>query len=136
MSVRVNERNHGDLTVIIKAKELASYTLKVTANEKYFPKRYRLTLTDKITGKAFDIFTLLYEANEIYPTSKMEYQQRQLNQRKAMAYCRSMEALIDIAKEAFNIPVRKCEYWTKLIFNVRNLIASWYKKDRERFGEN
>ena len=135
MSVRVNERNQGDLTVIVKAKELSLHTIKVTQNENYFPKRYRLTFTDKMVAKSIDIFTLLLEANELYPHNLQEYQTRQAYQRKAMAYCRSLAAMLDIAKELFNLPTKKVEYWIKLIFSVRNLTAAWYNKDRQRFED-
>lgn len=93
MSVRANERNQGELTVIIKAKEMAAHTLRITNNEKNFPKRYRLTLTNKIVDKAFDIYTLLYEANELYPHNAAELEMRQNKQRQAMAYCRSLMAM-------------------------------------------
>lgn len=133
MSVRANERNQGELTVIIKAKEMAAHTLRITNNEKNFPKRYRLTLTNKIVDKAFDIYTLLYEANELYPHNAAELEMRQNKQRQAMAYCRSLMAMIDIAKETFDISTDKVAYWAKLIFEVRTLAAAWFKKDADRF---
>lgn len=130
MSVRVNQRGQGDLVVIEKAKELAVHTLRVTRNEDYFPKRYRLTLTDKMVNKSIDIFTLLLEANEINPNiGDRELQMRLQKQRMAMAACRTLAALIDISKTTFNLPARKCEYWMHLIFDVRNMTAAWYKSD-------
>lgn len=104
MAVRANERSQGDLDVIIKAKQMAVHTVEVTNNTNYFPKRYRLTITDKIVNKAFEIFTLLYEANEIYPRNKKEFEERQRNQRKAMACCRTLIAMIDISKILFAFP--------------------------------
>lgn len=135
MSVRVDERSQGELTVIVKAKEMAAHTLRITNNEKNFPKRYRFTLTNKIVDKAFDVYTLLYEANEIYPHNGRELEMRQNKQREAMAYCRSMMAMIDIAKEAFSLSPDKVAYWAKMIFEVRTMTAAWYKKDMERFGK-
>lgn len=133
MSVRVNDRSQGDLTVIIKAKELASHTLRITNNEKYFPKRYRMTLTNRIIEKAVDIYTLLYEANEINPKNMQELEFRQYRQRQAIAYCRSLMALMDISKETFQLPAEKCRYWASMAFNVRNLTIAWYKQDEKRF---
>lgn len=54
MSVRAGERTQGDLTVIVKTKEMAIYTLRITNNEKNFPKRYRLSVVNKIQDKAFE----------------------------------------------------------------------------------
>lgn len=82
MSVRAGERTQGDLTVIVKAKEMVIYTLRITNNEKNFPKRYRLSVVNKIQDKAFEIVTCLIEANEIYPRTKEELQFRQTKQRQ------------------------------------------------------
>ena len=76
MSVLASQRKTGDLTVIIKAKENAIYTLKVTHNEKRFPKRYRFSVTNKLQDLAIDILTNLIQANEIFPRTTEEYQHR------------------------------------------------------------
>lgn len=134
MSVRANERSQGDLDVIIKAKQMAVHTVEITNNTNYFPKRYRLTITDKIVNKSIEIFMLLYEANEIYPRNKKDFEDRQHNQRRAMACCRTLVAMIDVAKTLFHLPPDKVSYWTKLIVEVRYMTAAWYKKEHDRFG--
>lgn len=65
MNKNAGERTQGDLTVIVKAKEMCIHTLKVTNNEKYFPKRYRLSVVNKMHDKAFEIIACLIEANDI-----------------------------------------------------------------------
>ena len=40
MSTRVADRNEGDLLVVVKAKQMAVHTFRITGNEKNFPKRY------------------------------------------------------------------------------------------------
>lgn len=135
MSVRVNERNQGELTVIIKAKENAIYTLKVTHNEKKFPKRYRLTIVNKLQELAIDILTSLITANEIYPRSKEEYKHRLFMQRKAMASCRALNTMIDIASECFNVEKKTIAFWGKNVTEVRNMTVTWMNKDRNRFKE-
>lgn len=133
MSVRKNDRTEGDLTVIVKAKELAAYTLRITHNEKVFPKRYRFSMTERILEKTMNILTELIEANELYPHNKRELEARQLKQRQAMAYCRSLLTLVDICYEAFSIDTGKIEFWTRSVVEVRNLTIGWIKKDEERF---
>lgn len=135
MAVVESQRSQGDLDVIIKAKELAKHTLQVTQNEKYFPKRYRFTIANKLVDKAFDIFILLYEANEIYPQTVDEWKMRRTYQRRAMAYCRSLIAVVDICKDMFGLPSNKVAYWAKLTFEVRNKTAAWLKSDNNRFKE-
>ena len=54
-----------ELTVIVKAKQLAVYTITKTSNCKKFPKKYRFTLCDKMQIKALQIYEYLFEANQI-----------------------------------------------------------------------
>ncbi len=45
-----------DLKVIVKAKELATHTFKLTSNCNRYPKKYRHSLVDKIQIKSLDIY--------------------------------------------------------------------------------
>lgn len=132
MSTRVGDRNEGDLLVVVKAKQMAAHTFRITGNEKNFPKRYKFTLTDKIVNKSFDIYTLLYEAQEMYPHSKREYEDRLYRIRLAMAYCRSLMSMIEIAKEALDLDMKSVRYWTGLIIEVRKLGIKWIEKTVEQ----
>lgn len=42
----------GDLRVIVKAKELAVHSFKLTSNNNRYPKKYRHSLVDKIQIKS------------------------------------------------------------------------------------
>ena len=52
-----------ELKVILKAKDLAEHTLRVTSNCNRYPKKYRFSLVDKMQNKALEIYEYLYEAN-------------------------------------------------------------------------
>lgn len=41
----------GDLRVIVKAKELAVHSFKLTSNNNRYPKKYRHSLVDKMQTK-------------------------------------------------------------------------------------
>ena len=41
-----------DLKVILKAKELAAHTLRVTSNANRYPKKFRFSLVDKMQNKS------------------------------------------------------------------------------------
>jgi hypothetical protein len=58
----VGERTEGDYDILQKAKEVAGYVLRITQNEKFFPKRYRFSVTNKMQEKAMDIVEKLVEA--------------------------------------------------------------------------
>ena len=62
-----NDRAPGKYDVLVASKELAGYTLRITSNEKNFPKRYRFSVVGKIQDKALQIVDFLIMANEIYP---------------------------------------------------------------------
>ena len=52
-----------DLKVLIKAKELAVHSFKLTSNCNRYPKKYRHSLVDRIQIKSLDIYDTLLEAN-------------------------------------------------------------------------
>ena len=135
MSVLASQRKTGDLTVIIKAKENAIYTLKITHNEKRFPKRYRFSVTNKLQDLAIDILTNLIQANEIFPRTTEEYQHRLFLQRKAMASCRALNTLIYVASECFSIEKKTVAFWGRNVTEIRNMTVSWMNKDRSRFKD-
>lgn len=41
--------------------------------------------------------------------------------------------MIDICVTKFDIKKSTVEYWTKQLWNVRNLTVGWLKKDEERY---
>ena len=41
-----------ELRVILKAKELAAHTLRLTSNANRYPKKYRFSLVDKMQNKS------------------------------------------------------------------------------------
>lgn len=45
-----------DLKVIVKAKELAVHSFKLTSNSNRYPKKYRHSLVDRIQTKSLDIY--------------------------------------------------------------------------------
>ena len=96
----------GELTAVTKAKDLLNHTL----------------LQD------------LIEANEIYPRSPEEAAKRAGLQQEALTKCKVLLNLLDIALERGYIDIRRCEDWTKKILDVKNLTASWKKKDATRFS--
>ena len=48
-----------ELKVILKAKDLAEHTLRVTSNCNRYPKKYRFSLVDKMQNKALEIYMVL-----------------------------------------------------------------------------
>ena len=126
-------RNPGKNDILQAAKELAGYTLRITSNENNFPKRYRLSVVNKIQDQAVSIIDYLIMAQEIYPVSAKELDQRLLYQKQARATCRSMMTLMEIAANTFGINAGTFAYWTKMTRDVRNHTTAWIKSDIKRF---
>lgn len=134
MSKLENNRTPGKYDVLQASKELAGYTLRITSNEKNFPKRYRFSVVGKIQDKALEIVDWLIMANEIYPNTRMELERRTLYQKEARAACRSMLTLMEIAADTFGVNAGTLEHWTGMARDVRNHTTAWIKADQKRFN--
>lgn len=127
------ERSPGKYDVLLAAKELAGHTIRLTSNENHFPKRYRLSVANKIQDKAIFIADCLIMANEIYPNSALELDRRILYQKEARAACRSMMTLMEIAAATFRIDAGSLRYWVEQARDVRNHTTAWIQSDLKRF---
>lgn len=133
MSVLKSKRGESKLAVITKARELATYTVKICSNEKVFPKRYRWCITSKIVDTVLDIHANAIRANSIYVSVQEDYALRKQFQNKALSQTYSLLSLMDIAYNTFNIEDSKIEYWTGLVLETQALIRKWRNSDAERY---
>lgn len=129
------QNRHGDLTIICKAKDLVNHTLRLTNNTKLFPKKVRFTLCQRMQDITIKILHDIIAANEIYPQTPAEMKARLDLQKEVLTNCKVFLNFLDIALEQGYIDIRRCEYWTGLTTDVKNLCASWRKKDADRFRQ-
>lgn len=122
----------GELTIITKAKDLVNHTLKLTNNANLFPKKVRFTLCQRMQNITLQILHDIIAANEIYPQTAAEWKRRLDLQREVLTGCKMFLTFLDISLEQGYVDIRRCEYWTGLTTDVKNLAASWRKKDVER----
>lgn len=137
MSVPVNRRSHGKLEACSKAFELATYTLKITKNEKIFKEEFQECLTDKIIDAAIDIFALTKEANELSVRSSDDYKnyQDRINmQRKAIKCCGNLNTYILLAKPTLHLSSKRVKYWAGMTKETKALIKAWMDSDKRRFS--
>lgn len=134
MSVVEGARNKGKLEVIIKALDLADYTIKITANEKVFDPKFRAAVTDDLVAHAKDIYLICWTANNIRVTSDIEtYKKRKELQDEAIVKCTVFLGMLDIAKKVFHLETRRVTYWGNKIINCRKLIRAWRNADKKRY---
>ena len=134
MSVPEEKRKPGKLEVIIKALDLATYTIQITANEKTFNPKYHAAVTDDLINHAKEIYLICWTANNIRVTSDNEtYKERKRLQDKAIVECTTFLGLLDIAKRVFHLETKRVTYWGNKIINCRKLIRAWRDSDKKRY---
>ena len=120
MSVPKSKRGHSDMEVVTKANELATHTIHICSNEKYFPKRYRWCITAKLVDAAVDINRYIIMANSIYVGDDVEnWKLRKRYQTLGLASTYSLLSMMDIAYRTFGIEGSKMDYWTGLVITLR-----------------
>lgn len=119
-----------DLKVILKAKELATHTLRVTSNANRYPKKFRFSLVDKMQNKSMEIYEMLFEANR---TDIKAYKRDRLElQTKAITYCDELLFYIEMFHELHIINSDSMGYWSKMVSDVKHMAIAWRTKDRQR----
>lgn len=117
-----------ELQIIVKAKDLAEHTIRVTSNCKNFPKKYRFTLIDKMQVKSLNIYESLVEANRI----RLGDEEREKLQAKAITYCDELQFFIELTVRLEIITANRAEYWLGLISAIKSMTITWRKRDKER----
>lgn len=135
MSVVKSKRGEGQLLVLTKANELATYSIKICSNEKNFPKHYRWCITSKIVDAAIEISNYANMANSVYVKDSIDYQLRKQYQTKALASTYALTNMMDISYRVFGIESSRMEFWTNLVMEVQNMLRNWRKSDMERYKD-
>lgn len=119
-----------ELRVILKAKDLAEHTLRITSNCNRYPKKYRFSLVDKMQNKSIEIYENLYEANR---TDIKNYRlERSELQTKAITKCDELLFYIELSMKLNIINAKSMEYWSKMVSDVKHMAIAWRTKDKER----
>lgn len=119
-----------ELKVILKAKDLAEHTLRVTSNCNRYPKKYRFSLVDKMQIKSLNIYEALTEANR---TDLTNYKRERLElQTKSITYCDELLFYIELSYKLNIINDKSMEYWSKMVSDIKHMAIAWRSKDKER----
>ena len=119
-----------DLQVILKAKELAVHTLRITSNANRYPKKFRFSLVDKMQNKSMEIYEVLFEANR---TDVRDYKRERLELKtKAITYCDELLFYIEMSFELNIINSDSMAFWSKMVSDIKHMAIAWRTKDRKR----
>lgn len=115
-----------DLKVIVKAKELALHSYRLTANANHFPKKYRHSIVDKINIKVLNIYDTLLEANRI--DNRIHRQKRYEKISSAITYCDELLFYIELSMNLSFISKKSAEFWSKKVSDVKFMSIAWRSK--------
>ena len=118
----------GDLRVIVKAKELAVHSFKLTSNGNRYPKKYRHSLVDKIQIKSLEIHDTLLEANTINNNTHKRLRCETIT--KAITLCNELLFYIELSMNLGLLMDKSAAYWSKLCSDVKHLSIAWRTKEQ------
>lgn len=118
-----------DLKVIVKSKELAVHTFKLTSNCNRYPKKYRHSLVDKMQIKSLEIFDTLLEANRINNVTNKNLRLEMIT--KAITYCDELLFYIELSMNLEILSNGSAEYWSKMVSDVKYMSIAWRTKEKQ-----
>ena len=118
-----------DLKVIVKAKELAVHSFKLTSNANRYPKKYRHSLVDKIQIKSLEIYETLFEANRI--NNRIQKQERCETITKGITFCDELLFYIELSMNLGLLSDNSAAYWSKMVQDVKYMSIAWRTKERQ-----
>ena len=118
-----------DLKVIVKAKELAVHSFKLTSNCNRYPKKYRHSLVDRIQIKSLDIYEILLEANRINNVSHKRERCEMIT--RAITICDEMLFYIELSMMLQLITDKSAEYWSQMVRDVKYMTIAWRTRERQ-----
>ncbi len=118
-----------DLKVLVKAKELAVHTFKLTSNCNRYPKKYRFSLVDKIQNKALDIYTTLFEANRTNNGTNKRERIEKITQ--GITYCDELLFFIELSMNLEILTDKSTEYWSGMVSDVKYMAIAWRTKEKQ-----
>jgi hypothetical protein len=132
MSVPEGKRTESKLEVQTKAKKLAAYTVSICGNEKVFPKRDRWAVTNRIVSTALTIMEEVDVANDIYVSTRGDFELRRRSQTIALSSTARLLGLMELAYIKYGIDGDRIHHWTQMVFDTRELIKKWRQTDKDR----
>lgn len=127
-------RRKNPFDVIVKARNLATYTIKICDNEKIFLPEHRDT-TRLIRETATEIYLLLSQANVISIRANDTHRDEHLAKRRelkerAISNCEKLRALIELAHSLYHLKSTRVKYWSALVHDESDLIRAWMVNEK------
>ena len=119
--------SENDLKVIVKAKDLAVHTFKLTSNCNRYPKKFRHSLVDRMQTKSMDIYESLLEANRIHNVTHKRERCEMIT--RAVTLCDELLFYIELSMMLELLNDKSAEYWSKMVTDVKYMALGWRKSE-------
>lgn len=116
------------------ANEVEYKIIKMTMNEKYFPKRARFVITNKLIDSAMNVSANFNAANGIFPTSAVKLIIREIYQIIGKANIAVLEHQLNLSKRLFNIPAAVLDDIFGQISEMKKMYPNWFKAGKKMLG--
>lgn len=118
-----------DLKVIVKAKELAVHSFKLTSNSNRYPKKYRHSLCDRIQIISMDLYEALMEANRINNVTNRRERCDMIS--RAVVLCDKLLFYIELSMMLSLLNPQSAEYWSKMVMDIKYMSLAWRTRERK-----
>lgn len=118
-----------DLKVIVKAKDLAFHSFKLTSNCNRYPKKYRHSLVDRIQIKSLEIYETLLEANRISNVTHKLQRCEMIT--RAITICDELLFYIELSMNLGLLNDSSTAYWSKMVTDVKYMAIAWRTRERQ-----
>ena len=105
--------------------------VKMTMNEKYFPKRARFIITNKIIDSVMNMSNNINIANAIFPNSEDNLRIREQYQYIGKGNLESLESQLNLANRLFNIPSGVLNEVFTILEEIKKRYSNWIKSGRK-----
>lgn len=118
-----------DLKVIVKAKELAVHSYRITSNANRYPKKYRHSIVDRIQLKSLDLYENLLEANRISNITHKRERCEMIT--RAITICDELLFYIELSMLLNLLTDKSADYWSQMVRDVKYMSLAWRTKERK-----
>ena len=116
-----------ELKVIVKAKELAVHSFRLTSNRNRYPKKYRHSLVDRIQLKSLNLYETLLEANRINNITRKWDRCEAIT--KAITICDELLFYIELSMNLQLLADNSAAYWSKMVSDVKYMSIAWRTRE-------
>ena len=133
MSVRVNDRTDSKVQFVYNVSQIQEDMIRMCMNEKYFPKRYRFVLSNKLIDEASELSRLVISANAIFPRQESDLMLRRNKLLEARALIPCILDNLNLSYKLLSIPDGIIRDMTNKLTLEKKLIDGVIKKDKTQF---